>query len=232
MKLEYMADESYTVLAELEACSFRNKGFEETKEYMTSILDKHMPLSQNSSRSPALQEERRKDHYSHFILRLAFSSTEDLRSRFVRLESQLFKLRFQDNDARDRQEFVEGLNFDWEKVGEAERRELSAELQAANPGAKRLEEDGYFKVDWERVPELVEKRLVFLKRGKAYVPVREQTSMVVSEFTRRLHSALEVSVRVDAFGRAQSDRFKAHCPRSTTLGRRRPSLANSSPSIS
>jgi len=180
------------VLAELEACSFRNKSHDETKEYMRDILEKYLPLRQNSSRASTLQEERRKDHYSHFILRLAFSASEDLRQRFARLERELFRLRFQDNDMRDRQDFVESLNFDWEKVTEDERRQLSSELQAANPGMKRSEDDGYFKVDWERVPELVESRRVFLKQGKAYVPVREQTSMVLSEFNKRLESALEV----------------------------------------
>jgi DNA primase large subunit len=55
-----------------------------------------------------------------------------------------------------------------------------------------IEEESYFKVDWERVPELVESRRVFLKGGKAYVPGREQLSMVVAEFTQRLDKALEV----------------------------------------
>ena len=188
------------VLAELEACAFRNKSYDETAEYMRPILEKHMPLSQNSARSPAQQEERKKDHYSHFILRLAFSPTEDLRRRFTRLESQLFKLRFQDNDMRDRQEFVESLDFEWEKVSDSERREFSAELLAVNPPTRKQEDDGWFKVDWEKVPELVDSRRVFLRRGKAFVPAREQTSMVVSEFGRRLDQALEVSHRstVDA----------------------------------
>lgn len=159
---------------------------------MRPILDKHLPLSQNSSRSPALQEERRKDHYSHFTLRLAFSATEDLRRRFTRLETQLFRLRLQSNDARDRQDFVDGLNFEWEKVSDDERRELATELSAVNSNMKRADDEGWFKVDWEKVPELVETRRVFLKRGKAFVPAREQTSMVVSEFSRRLDQALEV----------------------------------------
>jgi len=43
------------------------------------------------------------------------------------------------------------------------------------------------------VPELVEGRRVFLRGGKAYVPGREQMSMVVAEFTKRLDKALEVT---------------------------------------
>jgi DNA primase large subunit len=179
-----------TVLSELEACSFRNKGPEETAEYMKSILDKYLPLRSDSSRSQKLQEERRKDHYSHFILRLAFSSTEDLRRRFSRLETMLFRLRFKDDDPRERQDFVRSLNLEWDEVKEDEKRELREELLAAG-AQKKGEEQECFKVDWERVPELIEQRRVLLKQGKAYVPQREQMSLVVAEFTKKLDDALE-----------------------------------------
>lgn len=167
---------------------------------MAPILDKHLPLHSNSSRSSTLQEERRRDHYSHFILRLAFAATEDLRRRFSRLETALFRLRFRDDDARERQAFVKALDFDWEKVGDEERKELREELASVTPpGVKKGEDEGWFKVDWEQVPELVEQRRVLLKRGKAYVPAREQTSLVVTEFTRRLDAALEVSAATQLF---------------------------------
>ena len=162
---------------------------------MTSILNKHLPLRSNTSRSQALQADRRKDHYSHFILRLAFSSTEDLRRRFSRLETMLFRLRYKEDDFKERQEFVKSLNLEWEEVGEAEKRELREQLLAATGGGKKAlagEEQEWCKVDWERVPELVEQRKVFLKKGKAYVPQREQMSLVVADFTNRLDEALEV----------------------------------------
>ena len=138
--------------------------------------------------------ERQKDHYSHYILRLAFSLTEDLRRRFARIENSLFKLRFQNDDTRERQAFVESLKLDWEIVSEEERRALGADLMNATPGLKRqeIEEGGWFKVDFETVPELVEGRRVYLKAGKAYVPVREQMSIVVAGFNTKLDKGLEV----------------------------------------
>ncbi|TKA56101.1 hypothetical protein B0A49_09915 [Cryomyces minteri] len=184
------------VLAELEACSFRNRSPEETREAMQPILEKHMPLHQNSSRSMTLQDERKKDHYSHFILRLAFSATEDLRRRFSRLETQLFKLRYNDDAVKERQAFVDSLELSWERVTETERLELGQDLINATPSWRKGEtEEGWFKVDWEKVPELVEGRRVLVKGGKAYVPSREQTSMVVGEFGRRLDAALELTSR-------------------------------------
>lgn len=161
---------------------------------MRPILTKYLPLSQNSSRSASLQEERKRDHYSHWTLRLAFSATEDLRKRFARLESQLFKLRMSHDDVRERREFIESLNMSWETITEGEKQDFGEQLKAAT-GVWKDEEEDWFKVDWERVPELVESRKVLLKRGKAYVHVREQTTMIVNEFSRQLENGLELAVR-------------------------------------
>ncbi|KAL9068401.1 MAG: hypothetical protein Q9161_006238 [Pseudevernia consocians] len=190
------------ILAEIEACSFRNKTPAETAAHVAPLLQKWLPLHANTSSSAGSQDnnlklERQKDHYSHFILRLAFSSTEDLRRRFARIESALFKLRFQNDDIKERQRFVESLQLDWEVVPEEEKKFLWADLQNATPGLKRqdVEEGGWFKVDFETVPELVEGRRVFLKGGKAYVPVREQMSMVLAGFNAMLDTGLELAAR-------------------------------------
>lgn len=182
------------VLAELEACSFRNKSPADVATHMKSLLDKYLPLDSNSSQSPQLFSQRQKDHYSHFILRLAFSSTEDLRRRFARVETMLFRLRFNGDDLSDRNAFISNLDLDWwEVVSEEERREYAADLAAMNSSRKAsAEEEAWFKVDWSRVPELVEQRRVFLKGGKAFVPAREQASMVIGEFSTRLEKNLEV----------------------------------------
>lgn len=88
---------------------------------------------------------------------------------------------------------MESLNLDWEMVGEEEKRRLAPDLLACTPGLKRVDEESWFKLDWERVPELVEARKVLLRAGLAYVPIREQMSMVLAEFAARLERGLEVS---------------------------------------
>lgn len=184
-------------MAEIEACSYRNKSAAETSAHITPLLQKYLPLSSNTSSSSGaldqrLKNERQKDHYSHFILRLAFSATEDLRRRFVRAETMLFRFRFQQDDSREKRAFIESLNLDWEPVSDEERREVAEKLVSATPGLRRVDEETWYKVDWERVPELVERRAVLLSKGKAYVPGREQLSMIIAEFTARLERALEV----------------------------------------
>jgi DNA primase large subunit len=49
-------------------------------------------------------------------------------------------------------------------------------------------------VHWTKVPDLVEKRRVFISGGYAYVPAREQSSIVFQEYAARLEKALEVGV--------------------------------------
>lgn len=183
------------VLAELEACQFRNRSPLETEEYMKPILAKHLPLSTNSSRSGDIALERKRDHYSHWTLRLAFSSTQDLRQRFARLEAQLFKLRIKQDDLRERKAFIDSLPMSWETVGEEEKAVLIDDLKAATGTFKDDIEANWFKVEWENVPELVERRQVLLKKGKAYVHVREQMNMVANEFSRQLESGLELAAR-------------------------------------
>lgn len=141
-----------------------------------------------------MQEERRKDHYSHFILRLAFARSEDLRKRFARAESILFKLRFAADDSRERQAFLESLNFDWQAVSEDEKRAMKDSLSAAT-GVKTLDGESFFKVDWERVHDLVEQRRVLIRAGKAYVPVSLQVSLVLAEFNAHLERNLELTAR-------------------------------------
>lgn len=183
------------VLAELEACQFRNKSPQETEEYMRPLLAKHLPLSSNSSRSSEVGLERKRDHYSHWTLRLAFSSTADLRQRFSRLEAQLFKLRLNQDDTRERKAFIDSLPMQWEIVSEEEKSTWIDELRAATGFLKKDDEESWFKVDWEKVPELVERRQVLLKKGQAFVHVREQQGMVVNEFSRSLEAGLELAAR-------------------------------------
>ncbi|ROV93059.1 hypothetical protein VSDG_07336 [Cytospora chrysosperma] len=203
-QFEQWAIDRLRILAELEACAFRNRSPDETAVHMEPLLKKYLPLDFNTSKSTQLAAQRQKDHYSHFILRLAFASTEDLRRRFTRVETMLFRLRISQEETSERNDFINSLSLDWETVSEDERRELETELaatSAANSGYGRKgvpaapAEETWRKVDWERVPDLVENRRVFLRAGKAYVGSKEQASMAVTEFAARLERALELTAR-------------------------------------
>lgn len=109
----------------------------------------------------------------------------------------LFRIRYKTDDAKECRKFIESLDFAWETVSEEEKERLGDSLRAAAGGfvKKEHQNQDYFKVEWEQVPELVEQRRVYLNQGMAYVPISEQMTLVVSEFSKRLDKALEVSVQ-------------------------------------
>ena len=188
-----------TVLGEIEACQYRNKSPEETETTINPLLKKYLPLSSSGYAKLSLENketvhrERKKDHYSHFILRLAFARSPELRARFSRSERALFRIRWASDDSKERESFIDSLNLAWESVSEDEVHALGPQLAAAT--GIRGELGSYFKVDWEKVVNLVETRKVFLKAGKAYVPTIEQISLVLAEFTSRLDATLDATAR-------------------------------------
>lgn len=60
------------MLADIESAQARNKGFEEIKQIVGDRAKTYMPLSSDTARSIDVESERKKDQYSHFVLRLAF----------------------------------------------------------------------------------------------------------------------------------------------------------------
>lgn len=60
------------MLADIEAAQARNRPFKEIKEIVEKRAAQYMPLHSDSSKSADVDKERKKDQYSHFILRLAF----------------------------------------------------------------------------------------------------------------------------------------------------------------
>ena len=123
------------MLGEIESSLYRNKTQKDIEISLKPLFDKCMPMNSNSAgKAYNLDAERKKDHYSHFILRLAFCRSyvscswnfretnccrEDLRRRFVRAETMLFRIRYGQDDARERQQFIETLNLDWETVSQS-----------------------------------------------------------------------------------------------------------------
>jgi len=150
-------------------------------------------LDHNSATTKDRDSQRRRDVMGHFVLRLAFCRSEELRRRFVKAETTLFRVRYLEATHSERTEFHQSVDFDWILVDENERKTYESQLKAAVPDVD--EKELYFKVKWTSVPDLVEKRRVFLKDGWAYVPSKERSSIVFQEFQTRLEQALEMTAK-------------------------------------
>lgn len=157
-------------------------------------MKQHLPLASSTARTVDLDAERRSDEIGHWVLRLAFSRSPELRARFVKAETALFKHRFETDDAAERALFLRDLDLNWETVSTEERRVYSRQLRACMSWVRddAFDKESWFKVPWSAVPDLVAQRRVFVRQGLAYVPQSMQISLVLQSFSVRLEAALEV----------------------------------------
>ncbi|KAG8217804.1 DNA primase, large subunit [Butyriboletus roseoflavus] len=203
-EFETCALDRLRVLAEIESSFARNRSWDELKSVTDTQCKKYLPLNSNTAITVHLEDQRRNDHLGHFVLRLAFCRSEELRRRFVKAETTLFKVRYEMDDKTELAAFLESQRFEWDKVEKLERDQFAKELKALE-GKQSDSQDQleYYKVPWTRVPDLVAKRRVFLHGGYVYLPSKELSSFVINEFERKLEMALEVMPK--CFSRMDED---------------------------
>jgi hypothetical protein len=145
------------VLAEIEASAIRDLPFDGVKAVVQTQTDKYLPLNPNLAQGVDLDFERRKDHVSHYVLRLAFCRScvigstsshllcsrlslwirrEELRAKFVKAESTLFKCRYLAEEPKERTAFLSSRNGGGERVLEEDKRQCKSQLMAATPSLK------------------------------------------------------------------------------------------------
>ncbi|GAA5876875.1 hypothetical protein JCM16303_006319 [Sporobolomyces ruberrimus] len=110
-EFEVWAIDRLRLLADIVSAQARNRPFAEIKTIVENRAKEFMDLhSDKSRRAFNLDAERKKDQYSHFVLRLAFGRSEELRQRFLKAEKELFRVRFERDDPDKRVQFVNSLN--------------------------------------------------------------------------------------------------------------------------
>lgn len=195
------------VLAEIETASARNQSWPEIKAAIERRSGEFLVLRSNAvalsgavstaaAKAKELQRERIKDHVSHFVLRLAFSRTEELRRRFLHAETALFRYKLETEHLAEKESFLRAQDFAWRIVSPEEQRRHREQLLACHPRlAATFESESFLQVPWHRVLDLVERRRVFVSRGTAWIPTKEQSSLIIAEFHARLQNQLEVTSR-------------------------------------
>ncbi|KAL7754193.1 DNA primase subunit pri2 [Sorochytrium milnesiophthora] len=196
-EFELCAWDRLQLLKAIEAAQIRNKEGDDLRTAMEVAEQKYLPLTWDKAdvvkaeAHRVYQEQRKKDNTSHFVLRLAYAKSEDLRAWLVRQETMLFRLRLERADSKERAEFIRSLNMQMQEVDPAERDVLLEKLRASMPHVTDIEQETLYKVEWESVPDLVGQRKVFVKDGFAYITPNEQKSLVANDFKLRLQRALE-----------------------------------------
>lgn len=201
-EFETWAIDRIKILNEIESCIARNKSYKETESIVWPLIQSTLPLT--STNVEKAQKEKQKDYYSHFILRLCFSRSKELRDRFVKNEIILFKIRFNQLTITEQQQFVKNLNLPWEYISEEEKQSMSAELfnsiapslgfqlnvNEATEKKKYFQAEEFIKIPFEFVSDLISQRLVYLHKGNAYVPRFQQLQLLTNEFSQTLSTSL------------------------------------------
>jgi len=171
----------------------RHQREEELIKAIRPIEEKYLPLHSNDSASlRPLWEERRRDHASHFLLRLAFCNTADNIRWFITQECLLFRIRFASEMSKDRVDFLRTTNSHLTSITEQERAEIISDLALCCPGR---EHDDCYRVPFELVPDLIGRRAVLLRKGWAYVPKSESFSIILTRFRESLEFWMERTAR-------------------------------------
>lgn len=199
-EFETFALDRLRVLKAVETANIRSKKEEEVAKYIQAIHDEHLHLNRNVRLARVgpekLYEERRKDHISHFILRLAYCRTTDLRQWLIRQETALFMYRFKQEEQAERDRFLNHVKLNMSVITPEERKEYASELRATHGlTTEELQQINFFRVPFEQVLDLVGRRQVFLRDGWAYVPEREQPTLVANAFRNHLTDALEATAK-------------------------------------
>lgn len=217
-EFELWAIDRLKILIEIESCLARSKLLKEIEAIVKPLLLKFLPLTPSSTSGNDAQAlaERRKDYYSHYTLRLVFCRTEELRKKFVKNETTLFKIRYNLLQPKEQHEFVKlnGGKLSWEYISNEEKIDRIDRLYAASgPTIKTvltIENSGdgnfnltpeqlrqhirvkenFIKLPFEKVPALVSLRQVYLELGYAYIPSTLQVSLLSVVFSDLLSSAL------------------------------------------
>lgn len=224
-QFEVYAIDRLKILIEINNLQSQGTNYGDLMKLMSERVKFLMPLhSLNTIEPELLLEERRKDQYSHFILRLAFCRNEELRKKFVNSETFLFKLRYLQLTKAEKQQFISGLDFVWSEVSSEEKAGLKQELVAAHYNdvsiglrqgtlggssaflqRKAVDENDVWeclkgeklsKLPWEEVPDLVAGRKVVIRRGYAYVPEFLQMNLLANEFSKFLEQQLLATLRL------------------------------------
>ncbi|KAF9686188.1 hypothetical protein SADUNF_Sadunf03G0132600 [Salix dunnii] len=144
-------------------------------------------------RHPLQSEVTNKDIISHFVLRLVYCRTEELRKWFLSNEIALFRYRFQLLSLEAQRLLMAEFDLPYKPVTTAEFEGVKEKLQlvARSIGlSKPTASDIFYKVPFEEVPELVAGRRVFIYKGYAYVAMTQVVSLVATQFRGLLSKAL------------------------------------------
>lgn len=137
-------------------------------------------------------QARRKDHIAHFILRLAYCRTEELRRWYIARELELFKMRFIIMRGEAVDTFFKLNNLRYTNISEEEMMEILCDLRVSTAHSN-IDNMKFYKVKFYEVLDLVRARKVYLSGGYAYIPHKDFVSVLSAQYRTHLKQSLAVA---------------------------------------
>ncbi|KAL5022677.1 hypothetical protein ScPMuIL_001832 [Solemya velum] len=151
----------------------------------------------DDSENEDVYNSRRMDHISHFILRLAYCRSEELRRWFIQQELDLLRYRFQNENKESRDTFLKQNNLNYDPISDEEKNSIFDNLASSgNAGSVKVKTTEYFKVPFTDALDLVKGRKVYLHKGLAYIACDDMVSILLTVYRTYLSHALAVTARV------------------------------------
>lgn len=188
---ELFAIDRLRVLKGISDALSRGKKLEEMETLMIELWRTYM-------RHPDASETINKDIISHFVLRLVYCRTEELRKWFLSMETTLFRYRFKRQSIESQRALLAEFDLPYKAIGSSEFEGVKDKLVQVARSLGQPSPSGdavYYKVPFEEVPELVASRRVYLQKGYAYVAMNQVVSLVVSQFRSALSKSLILTNR-------------------------------------
>jgi len=185
-EFEDFALERLSLLRGIEQLKARGFEIKELMEKIGELERKHMRIS-------ADPEDLRRDRLSHFILRLAYCRTEDLRRWFLEHECLLLRFRLDKMKDADRADFMVSNTMDYAQVTKEEksaRREKLVGLCDVTDTSFLQAGTIYYKVPFTRALQLLKSRSVYVENGIAFVPLSKLVTIIVSTYRSSLSKGL------------------------------------------
>lgn len=138
---------------------------------------------------------RREDYLSHFILRLAYCRSLDLRNWFIAREIELFKMRFMNLSPDGKKTFMSANNLNYTPISESEKEAIKDGLLQSTFGYShvQIESSDFYKVPFTEVLDLIRICGVYVHKGFAFIPTTDLVSCIATWYRSHLNETMIVS---------------------------------------
>jgi len=180
------------VLRKIEEYKIKGVNGSDLTDKLKRTLTEYLPTGGNDRSLRATNARR--DLASHFILRLAYCRTEDLRRWLLTQEVVLFRHRLAELEKEDTAglgKFMVNAKITFDRVPDTAKQDrVFARSLKYNMSEQEFQSCTFYKIPFDQAADLIKSREVFVQGGFAFVPSNKLISIVTARFRAKLSKSL------------------------------------------